>query len=186
MRTLRFVTSRLALLLVPILFGLGCQSQSTSGNPNGGGLEIKEVASADALLADVDKTDADVRIVNMWATWCAPCVVEFPILVETGREYADRNVALRFLSIDDPEMEPRVRTFLDEHGVMETSYLWTGERDFLSEAAPQAVGVIPVTLLYDGEGELRYVNRGIMTHERLSEQVDALLDGSAPEETLLY
>lgn len=181
----RFLTS---ISFVLILLGTGCRSQSNSGESEDGeaGLDIQEVASADDLLRDIESTGADVRIINMWATWCAPCVAEFPILIETGREYAARNVALRFLSIDDPDMVARVRTFLEEHGVSGPSYLWTGTRDFLSEAAPRAVGVIPVTLLYDEEGELRYINRGIMTHDRLSGQIDALLDGTAPEETILY
>ena len=50
-----------------------------------------------------------VVIVNMWATWCAPCREEMPALDAYYRQHRDQGLVLVALSMDDPKDEAKVR-----------------------------------------------------------------------------
>jgi thiol-disulfide isomerase/thioredoxin len=57
-----------------------------------------------------------LRLVNVWATWCAPCVAEFPELVKTSRQFGTRNFELITISADDPKDVAKVKAFLEKQG----------------------------------------------------------------------
>lgn len=71
----------------------------TAHNPQGDGVEFKTVAP--------------VTLVNFWATWCPPCVEEFPAMVELQRQLKDKGVQVVFISID--EDWAKVETFLQDN-----------------------------------------------------------------------
>jgi len=54
-----------------------------------------------------------VRLVNVWATWCAPCVKEFPCLVSISRRLGNRDFELITISLDDPKDEAKAKSFLE-------------------------------------------------------------------------
>ena len=53
-------------------------------------------------------------LVNFWATWCGPCVAEFPELQKTWRMYRKRPFELVTVSLNYPDEEKGVRAFLDK------------------------------------------------------------------------
>src|SRR5918993_1825647 len=55
-----------------------------------------------------------VRLINVWATWCPPCVAEFPGLVSVSRRLANRDFELITISVDDPKDEAKVKAFLEK------------------------------------------------------------------------
>ena len=73
-------------------------------------LEKITVAEMKALAAN---TTGKTLLVNFWATWCAPCVEEFPELMDTWRMYRRRPFQLVTVSINYPDEEKAVRTFLE-------------------------------------------------------------------------
>jgi peroxiredoxin len=73
-------------------------------------LEKVTVAEMKALAAN---TTGKTLLVNVWATWCAPCVEEFPDLMNTWRMYRRRPFQLVTVSINYPDEEKAVRAFLD-------------------------------------------------------------------------
>jgi cytochrome c biogenesis protein CcmG, thiol:disulfide interchange protein DsbE len=69
----------------------------------------------------VKKTLADYRgkvlMINIWATWCAPCRVEMPSIEELHRAYDARGLKILAISVDDPDTEPQIRSFVKEYGL---------------------------------------------------------------------
>src|SRR5213079_697327 len=55
-----------------------------------------------------------VRLINVWATWCGPCVAEFPGLISISRRLANRDFELITISVDDPKDEANVKAFLEK------------------------------------------------------------------------
>ena len=91
-------------------------------------------------------------LVNVWATWCVPCVEEFPHLVALRRKYSD-TLQVIFVSADFPEKEFEVRSFLSKQGVDWETYL-KNDRDetFISAISGKWTGALPATLVYDRLG----------------------------------
>ena len=140
---------------------------------------IREIASAEALVQDLDGQGARVTVVNVWATWCAPCRAEFPDLVRLDAEREADGVEVRFVSVDDGDALPSVRTFLAEHGVDEPSYLYTGEADFAQQFDPFLGYAVPITLILDARGILQSSRMGQVSYQELDGMVDAALADAA-------
>lgn len=105
-----------------------------------------------------------LRLINVWATWCAPCVHEFPGLVSISRRLANRDFELITISVDQPQDEAKVRQFLEKQHVAvpnrvkrslnaegrnSNNYLYTGANlDTLMQALnPSAPGPVPFTVI---------------------------------------
>ncbi|MCZ6673891.1 MAG: redoxin domain-containing protein, partial [Verrucomicrobia bacterium] len=56
-----------------------------------------------------------VRLINIWATWCAPCVEEFPDLTAIARKFSRREFELITISLDVPSQKSRAVDFLGKH-----------------------------------------------------------------------
>jgi cytochrome c biogenesis protein CcmG/thiol:disulfide interchange protein DsbE len=90
-------------------------------------------------------------LLNIWATWCAPCREEMPRIEQLQRELADSGLAVVAISIDNPGMADAIREFRKEMKLsFEILYDDTGKiRDDY-----QTVGV-PETFLIDRQGVVR-------------------------------
>ncbi len=103
------------------------------------------------------------RLIKVWATWCAPCVAEFPDTVEAHRMYRGRDrLEIITLSIDTPRQRERALRILNQHNASTTNYIFTGEdRDALAAALDKEWrGPIPYTLLIAPGGEVLYRSNG--------------------------
>jgi len=58
-----------------------------------------------------------VVLLNLWATWCAPCRVEMPNIERLHRAYAPRGLKVIAVSVDDPGMDPQIRSFVKQFGL---------------------------------------------------------------------
>lgn len=93
----------------------------------------------------VNAGDGRPTVVNLWASWCAPCVREMPLLQRT----ADRaGAAVRFVGVDIEDQDASAASLLEATGVRYDQYA-DPEGDVRS--AVRAVG-LPVTLVFDARG----------------------------------
>jgi thiol-disulfide isomerase/thioredoxin len=133
---------------------------------------------ASSLRAKLAALKGKVVVLNMWATWCGPCVLEFPELVKLDQAYRARGVAVIGLSLDDPKTAQRkVTQFVHQQHV--------GFRIFTlkptnAETVVQSVdkywrGSIPMTYVFDRSGRLRSRLSGARTLDGFVMAVKPLL-----------
>ena len=100
-----------------------------------------------------------VLVFDFWATWCGPCRIEIPHLVELQREYKDKGVEVIGLSIEDPKIHADlVRNFAKE---MNINYQLGFASDEMFNTFTAGSGSIPQTLIFDRNGRLVKHLRGI-------------------------
>jgi len=99
-----------------------------------------------------------LRLVNVWATWCGPCVIEFPDLVSIHRIYRGRDFEVVTVNADPPEKRERVLEFLKSQQASFRNYAFDeGDPYALVEAVdPQWQGELPHTILVAPGGKVIY------------------------------
>ena len=107
------------------------------------------------------KTDK-YRLINVWATYCAPCVDELPDFVDINRMYRRRPFELITISYDESDQQEQVLEALKTAYASTTNYLYSGEdKDALVNALDaEWAGPVPYTVLVSPTGEIVYRNQG--------------------------
>ncbi|HKI85968.1 MAG TPA: TlpA disulfide reductase family protein [Thermoanaerobaculia bacterium] len=113
--------------------------------------------SFDAWIRLLASLHGDVVVVDLWATWCAPCVERFPRMVDLARRYTGRGVRFVSLSLDDrsdAEALAWARHFLSAQTTPFPSYLL--DEPLGSGFDRLELQGIPAVFLYDRAGALRF------------------------------
>jgi len=97
-----------------------------------------------------------VALVDFWATWCAPCRQEMPLLAKLEGRLRDKGFRLVTISADDPEQAPAAVEFLKKSGISGPAYLRRAQDDdkFINSVDPKWSGALPALFLYDRQGKL--------------------------------
>lgn len=97
-------------------------------------------------------------LVNLWATWCGPCVAELPEFVTINRMYRKRPFQLVTISLDEPKDRAQALATLKENHVSATNYaLESDDRDAFAEALDKDwPGPVPYTVLIAPGGKVVY------------------------------
>jgi thiol-disulfide isomerase/thioredoxin len=137
--------------------------------------ENERKAGANFSLTDPDGKRWDfedqrgrIVVVNYWATWCAPCRVETPGLVNFANEYKARGVEVVGVTLDEDLtlVPPFVESFRIKYPI-----LLPGNDPSL----PADGMVLPTTFLYDKNGRLAKKYTGIVLESTLKSDTEALL-----------
>jgi len=117
---------------------------------------------ADGLAVLHTNGTGKVRLVNFWATWCAPCVAEFPDLVTLNRIYRIRDFEMTTVSVNDPDEQTKVLAFLKKQEASNKNLLFAStDRDkLINSFDPQWQGGVPFTVLIDDKGKVVYREDG--------------------------
>lgn len=104
------------------------------------------------------------RLINVWATWCGPCVIEFPEFVSMQRMYGQRNFEVVSVSADKPMHEEKVKDFLTEHQAAIPNFIYLGDdqQAFINAIDSSWQGNLPYTMLVAPGGEIVYRHSGII------------------------
>lgn len=116
-----------------------------------------------AGLADILKNQGEnLRLVNVWATYCGPCVMEFPDLVETYRMYEGRGFDFVTVSMDRPKSKEKVLKFLSKQQASGKNYIWNDGTSYeaVEIIDPDWQGSLPYTLLVKPGGEVLFKYEG--------------------------
>jgi len=153
------VTRRLsgAILAASVILGGGCGS-SDGGTGAASGDPVTTMAfelwdGSTTTLADLVAIDGRPIVVNLWATWCTPCLEEMPDLQAAHEALGDE---VRFLGLNVSDSPTRAADRADELGI---TYLLGRDPDGGFTVALAAVG-LPVTAFVDRQGALAHVHHG--------------------------
>jgi peroxiredoxin len=110
-----------------------------------------------------------LRLINLWATWCVPCIREFPELVTLNRMYRDRGFELVSISTDDSSAKPKALEFLKKQQSSSPNYLFTGDDKYklMETIDPHWQGALPYSLLIEPGGKIVYAHEGAIDPEQL-------------------
>ena len=138
------------------------------------GYVFKDADGGDVRLADFA---GKVTVVNLWATWCAPCKIEMPTLAALAEHYKDRDdVAVVTISMDVDKAVPEARAFIADHPPL----AYYAEPEFQLPFEFPGKGAMPQTILLDREGNVRAVLTG--EADWASDEAKALVEALLAEE----
>ncbi|MGH2575202.1 MAG: TlpA disulfide reductase family protein [Ignavibacteria bacterium] len=155
----------LFLFLIILLISVSSKTFSQDALPLN---SIKEVES----LKESKK--GKVILVNFWATWCVPCVKEFPELVKLYNNYKDKDFEILFISTDVPEdIENKVKPFLKKNGVDFLTYYNNIDKveELINYFDKKWEGAIPSTYIYDKQGNLTASILGRRNYEEFETEI---------------
>ncbi len=122
-----------------------------------------EELSADELRSLLKNETINYRLVNVWATWCGPCVTEFPYFVEMNRMYRNREFELITISLDDMARKPNALNFLTKKQASMKNYIFNGDKyKFMEIVDKKWEGALPYTLLIAPGGHVIYSKQGLI------------------------
>jgi thiol-disulfide isomerase/thioredoxin len=153
----------------------GCKS---SGPPATGDLAPEFVLqSTEGAIRKLSNFRGKVVLVNLWATWCPPCVAELPVLDQLAAKYGDKGLVVLAVAGDEEvkavhdflKRSPvKFEVLLDPNGAIGTQYGITG---------------YPETFFVDRQGRLQDKIIGPLPHEGggaaagLTKRIEELLGG---------
>lgn len=115
-----------------------------------------EVLKPEALQQRLYAKGENYRLVNVWATWCAPCVEELDELVTIHRMYRKRHFELITVSADELSRKDEVSKTLNEKHCSATNFMLDakGRDDLFDAVDPKWQGAVPFTVLIDPDGKV--------------------------------
>lgn len=107
-------------------------------------------------------------LLNFWATWCAPCVEEFPDLVRIANENPDRLTVIAVTIDAEEDVQSKVIPFLIKQATPFPSYIKNTKDDeaFINNIDPKWSGAIPATFIYRPDGTLALRLVGQQSYEK--------------------
>jgi thiol-disulfide isomerase/thioredoxin len=132
-------------------------------------------ASCIQIRQQINKDQAPLTLVHIWATWCGPCREEFPELVKIQQNFSRKGLHLILVSVDDPADSKKVEIFLVENrsplGSLVSSRL---DQTFIETFSTNWTGALPASFFY-ANGKLQAEWEGKRNYEQYAETIKSLL-----------
>lgn len=111
-----------------------------------------------------DMAGGQPMVVNLWASWCPPCVREMPVLEEAQETHE----GIAFVFVNQGEGVPTINSFLDEHDLTLRNVVLDPQRQVASNTGSQG---LPTTLFYNASGQLETVHHGELSSATLADNL---------------
>lgn len=137
------------------------------------------VMGLDDLKRKINNREGKILFINFWATWCKPCVDEFPALVKLAENNKNNDVEFLSLSVDlIKEINSNVIPFIEKQKVNFPVFVIPEKESdevigFISE---EWNGAIPATAIYDTQGKLVEFITGAETYESFQQKIEKILN----------
>lgn len=152
----------LAIFLTVLLFGCSQPKEQ----------ELMVDTNATELVSQIESYKGEKPVlVNFWATWCIPCIEEFPYIMKLKENYSDE-FELIFVSGDFEEAKEEAKEFLKEQNVNFTTYYKTGkDNEFIQTVSDTWSGALPYTVIYSKDGSISGEWEGKAEYEKFEQEL---------------
>ena len=151
-----------------VIWAIGAVALSVRPD-TGQALPALEVTSLEGRPMNLVEFKGKPTVVNLWATWCPPCVREMPVLHQAQVERPGVN----FVFLNQGESAERVRTWLQARNLPMRNVLLDANRQAGAAFKQRA---LPTTLFFDAKGRLVSTRVGELSAATLSERLQALAE----------
>lgn len=122
-----------------------------------------EAIDAEGITQLLKNEDSEkLRLINVWATWCGPCVIEYPDFIVLQRMYGARDFEFISLSADKIAQKDKALKFLESKNSAVQNYIFSGEDIYeMVEAVDTSWNAaLPYTILVEPGGKIVYQKQG--------------------------
>jgi thiol-disulfide isomerase/thioredoxin len=138
-----------------------------------------QTVKLDKLLEIIQEKSDHIKVINFWATWCAPCVKELPLFEKLGQERSDVVVMLVSMDLDLDPNPDKVYKFMARKK-LQSQVLLLDEKDpnaWIEKIEKTWSGAIPATIIVNGKtGQRIFIEKEL--HEGDLEKLIAQVSGS--------
>ena len=134
--------------------------------------EVKLV-SFNELSQIINRPDGKTKVINLWATWCKPCVEELPVFMKAVAEYGTQNTEFIFVSVDFLSQNQKVIDKVNElqmKGIL--VHLNESGSDWIDKMDPDWSGAIPYTILIRPDSGRSYHYDSFANYDELKNFLD--------------
>ena len=138
----------------------------------------KEPVSLDTVNLDgvkdlVKNNSGKLRLINIWATWCGPCVVEFPEFITMNRMYRGRDFEFVSICLDDMTKKDKALKFLKEKEASNKNYIFDidDKYAFIDAVDPKWQGALPYTMIVEPGGKIVYAGENIIDPAKIKKLI---------------
>lgn len=126
------------------------------------GVAQARVVKLPELKKVMESPGDEIRVINFWATWCAPCIKELPLFEKLNRERQDVAVTLVSMDLDLDPNPAKVHRFVAKKK-LESTVLILDESNpnaYIDEIEKQWSGALPATIVINSKtGKRKFVER---------------------------
>jgi thiol-disulfide isomerase/thioredoxin len=143
---------KIILLLFVSFFA--CNSNSNTKNTNDVSVRLINEAGLEQLLT---QREGKSLFLNVWATWCVPCIEEFPDIVKLSKNYSGTNIKFVGLSVDYPdEIDSKIIPFLKTQQANFTNFVqnFDKQENLINRLNKDWNGALPATFIFSKRGKL--------------------------------
>lgn len=125
------------------------------------------IVKFDALQEILNTTSDQIQVVNFWATWCAPCIKELPLLEKLNTQ-DDLNTKITLINLDYADKIDKVNAFMTRKNIR-SEVLLLDEIDYnswIDKVDKNWSGAIPATLIFNPKtGRRKFVEKELREGE---------------------
>ncbi|MDN5215733.1 TlpA disulfide reductase family protein [Fulvivirgaceae bacterium BMA12] len=138
-----------------------------------------EVIKFPELQQIINEDNADLKVINFWATWCKPCIEELPYFEEINRNYKKNDLEVILVSLDFVEqVDTKVKDFVEKEALASKLYLLdeTDYNKIIDSIHTSWSGAIPATLIVDNRKNKKDLYERQFKEGELSQLIKTLIN----------
>jgi len=136
-----------------------------------------EIIKFPQLEEILKSNDEKIKVINFWATWCAPCVKELPYFEKASEIYEQEGLEIILVNLDFAEQKQKVEKFIAKH-VIKNRVVLLDEIDYnswIDKINKNWSGAIPATIIIDRNNQHKFIE-GELNQDELNGLINDILN----------